>query len=276
MTSFLVSGIFVLSRIDFSLGSVLPYLYQEYNALLPYTSARVYAFEDETINELGDILMNYGMNDTFGLCLLHNHFHLNDNEKLVEIVSNTTSNVDVVHNDNYTDDINNDINIKPYMFELTDNLDLKPMEFVDLSYSDFGLFTDEVQHRFSWFNQELISNDAFNDFLSVFYNKLSNTERVNIFGLCIKHRESINSADENWSTLETNHPKQRWLKIEPMVRHEWRHALFIEKWKRQEASSTFWSFPMNCECDEICENNLGTCAECSCGGGRCAECGCFV
>ena len=86
MASFLVSGIFVLLHINGLSGSILPYAFEEYNALLPYTSARVYAFEDKLINELGDILMDYRMNDTFGLCLLHNHFHLTDNEKLVEIV----------------------------------------------------------------------------------------------------------------------------------------------------------------------------------------------
>ena len=199
-------------QIDKSLADILSYSFEEYNALLPYVDARVYAFEDETINELGDILMNHGMNDTFGLCLLHNHFHVNLNEKLVEIVSNTSSHIDIVENVSLS---SSDINIKPYMFELTDNLDLKPMEFVDLTYSNFGSFTNEVQERFSYFDHELINNDNdknFDNFLHDFYNKLYDTDRINIFGLCIKHRESINSADENMSTLETNHPKQRWLK----------------------------------------------------------------
>ena len=110
---------------------------------------------------------------------------------------------------------------------------------------------------------------------------MNNEHRLNIFGLCIKHRESINEIDPLLSTLETNHPRERWLKIEPMKYHQWKHDIFLEKWKRGEASSTFWSFPpkYGCnmtECDKCLSFGPQTCAECACGGGRCAECGCFV
>ena len=261
------------------LGDVLPFDWMLYNNMLDYKYAREFAFETENIDIIGDIFMRYQMNNTFGLCLLHNHFHLkNSDELLVEIVSNETSHIDIISSDNLTMNTGIHINIVPYMFELTGELHLIPMEYIDLTYSNFGDFNDDVINRFQYFNNELLlnSNDHFIGFLNELYTFLDRINRVNIFGICIKHRNSINIIDEYGSTIETNHPKERWLKIEPMIYHSWRHELFIKKWKNKEASSTFWSFPPNCQCNDICNSTVGMCAECVCGGGRCAECGCFI
>jgi hypothetical protein len=66
--------------------SLLPYDFRAYNALLDYKVARVYARDDGAIASLGDVFMSHRVNDTFGLCLLHNHFKLRADELMVETV----------------------------------------------------------------------------------------------------------------------------------------------------------------------------------------------
>lgn len=40
--------------------------------------------DHEVLNEVRDILRKHGVTDRFGVCLLHRHFNLNDNEVVIE------------------------------------------------------------------------------------------------------------------------------------------------------------------------------------------------
>ena len=286
MASFL--GLFILvvcvqESVSESESRVVSYSAELYNEMLDYKIAREYAFEYDHIRELGDIFMKHEMNDTFGLCLLHNHFHLEQDEILIEIVSNDTSHVSVDLIENHKADVaghktktsiaisKKDI-IKPYLYEISSDSHLIPMEYVDVTYSNFGVFNNVTKERFNTFDLSF-NNELFGVFLNEMVLKLESIDRLGIFGLCMKHRQSINEIDPFGSTLETNHPTQRWLHVEPMYYHSLKSKMFEEKWKKKEASSTFWSFPLKCD---TCPEGVSECAECACGGGRCAECGCFI
>ena len=115
-------------------GSILPYSWEVYNALLDYRIARAYAFDDAAIHDLGEIFMAHGANATFGLCLLHNHFHVLPGERMVEVVrtnASFTAPATVVDHEN----------VHPSMMALTSEGDLRPMEFLNVALSDFGAFS---------------------------------------------------------------------------------------------------------------------------------------
>lgn len=62
-----------------------------YNEMLDYPIARQYAWDTTTINQLGEVFLEHKVNDTFGLTLLHNHFHLQPGEQMIEVVYNGSS-----------------------------------------------------------------------------------------------------------------------------------------------------------------------------------------
>jgi hypothetical protein len=81
----LIVGILTVSWCS---GLLLPYdlTATSYNALLDYKVARSYARDDAAITNLGELFMQHGVNDTFGLCLLHNHFKIRAGELMIETV----------------------------------------------------------------------------------------------------------------------------------------------------------------------------------------------
>ena len=46
---------------------------------------------------------------------------------------------------------------------------------------------------------------------------LDEMKLLHVFGVCVRHRDSITMADPHHSSLETNHPNDRWLRLDPML-----------------------------------------------------------
>jgi len=246
--------VFVVSE-----ATLLDYSPQFYNDLLDYAKARPFAFDDDTIDQLGSLFLQHQVNDKFGLCLLHNHFHIHPDEMMVEIVFNDTSRTDPrpLSELNMT-------HIQPSMMALTETGDRIPLEYLDVNLSSFGAFQETIKGVLS-------SNQNFDNFFKALAEKLIQLNRLNIFGVCIRHRDSITSMDPTHSSLETNHPRERWLKLHPMIYHSDKKEIIQNKWRKGEASATYWSFPLLCA---ACRADDAMCAECGCSGGLCAECGC--
>jgi len=239
---------------------------QVYNQLADYAIARQHAFEHDYIGELGKIFMDFGVNDTFGLCLLHNHFHIALDEQMVEVVFNDTSRTDP----RPIADIDSSA-VKPSMMALNEKGQLIPLEFLDIRSSAFGGYETTLYPVLQRFYSH---TEDFKDFFRTLALKLMDIQRLDVFGVCIRHRDSITAVDPTNSSLETNHPRERWLRLDPMIYHASKKDIIAQKWKRGEASPTYWSFPSKCN---ACNDQLGgLCAECGCGGGVCAECGCFM
>ena len=180
-------------------GSILEYSFAAYNNLLDYRIARTYAFDNEAIASLGEIFMSYNVNDTFGLCLLHNHFHVHEGELMVEVVSNDTSNTfpqslswkfqpGMSKND-----------VQPSMMGLTEDGDLRPFEFLDVRHSNFTSYTDVILPGL----QRFYSNpQTYSAFFKALAAKLTDMKLRDIFGVCVRHRDSIVNTDPNFSSLE--------------------------------------------------------------------------
>ena len=64
---------------------------EAYNALGDYKDVRHRALDGDYVSQLGDLFMLHAVNNTWGLCLLHNHFHLRGAELMVETVSGNIS-----------------------------------------------------------------------------------------------------------------------------------------------------------------------------------------
>jgi len=260
--------IYCLLAVFFTLthSSLLEYSPQSYNALLDYSKARRFAFDTDLIAEIGSIFLQHKVNDTFGLCLLHNHFFVQADEVMVEIVFNETSRTDPRNVDFLKSD-----QARPSMMSLTPAGDLVPLEFLDAGFSSFGPFQSTIVTVLQRFKDNLAT---FSDFFKAIAAKLVSVDRLSVFGVCIRHRDSITSVDPTHSSLETNHPMERWLKLDPMIYHSSKKEIIEAKWRRGEASATYWSFPQ--ECLASCREDAGMCAECGCSGGMCAECGCMA
>ncbi len=248
---------------------IIDYDFASYNNLLDYRTARVYAFDQDSIETLGDVFLKHAVNDTFGLCLLHNHFHVHDGEMMVEIVVNDSSTTQPrslpwVFQPGMRRDV------QPAMLGLTPSGDLLPFEFLDIRLSNFSSYTDVVLPALQRFYN---NPERYNAFFVDLANTLSHMKLMHIFGVCVRHRDSIILADPHQSSLETNHPRDRWLRLDPMLVHAAKMDIINAKWRKGEASPTYWSFPLRCT---QCGGDSAICAECACHGGMCAECGCSV
>lgn len=247
---------------------ILPYSFQAYNDLLDYRVARIHALDQVTIDTLGEIFMKYRVNDTFGLCLLHNHFHLLPGEVMVEVVHNASSTTEPrTLKWEFTDVGAQDI--VPSMMALSTSGYLTPFELLDLSISNFAAFSKTIRSNIKRLYAQLDSLDGFFQALA---RKLEELQLLHVFGVCVRHRDSITSADPGQNSLEMNHPKQRWLRLDPLVAYAHKMDDINAKRMKGEATSTFWSFPLKL-CDK-CGQQAGICAECGCFNGcqACAEC----
>jgi len=185
---------------------------------------------------------------------------------MVEIVSDSTSRTDPrsLNDIDWTQ-------VRPSMMLLTESDELRPMEFLDMKNSYFGEYQDIITTQLDPF-YEKSNATKYTTFFHDLAKKLSQHDRLNIYGVCVRHRDSITSVDPTFSSLETNHPRERWLRLDPMIKHEAKKKAIEAKWRRGEASATYWSFPAKCS---GCSHEKGMCAECGCSGGICAECGCW-
>ena len=116
-----------------------------YNALGDYKDVRARALDDAYIAQLGSIFMAHaGANDTFGLCLLHNHFHVRTApaELMVETVSGNVSRTLPIA---LPFQQPGDHGLWPSMLGLTAGGGLRPFEFLDVQRSDFVAFADATR-----------------------------------------------------------------------------------------------------------------------------------
>ena len=263
---FLIAGALSLS----AHASILDYSFDAYNNLLDYKVARSFAFQQDSIEALGDIFLSHNVNESFGLCLLHNHFKIHEGELMVEIVVDTHSTTQPRPIDGWKFVRGMRGDVQPSMMGLSADGDLLPYEFLDLRLSNFTKYTNVIRPGLQSFYSNPTQYDSFFKELAV---ALTNLNLRHIFGVCVRHRDSITQADPTQSSLETNHPRDRWLRLDPLITHAAKMEMINAKWRKGEASPTYWSFPLRCS---QCNAESGICAECSCSGGMCAECGCSM
>ena len=145
---------------------------------LPIVEHAHYAFREANPNLslFADLFRKHDVNKIAALTLLHKHFDLDADEKLVEMWNEKSKQIEVRPNRSKTNKI-------AYMWRVcTKNTvsSYHPIEFYDE--------TTPVATEALSITQKLLANQAF---LDEFAELLTQTNTSNIFGLCLLHRDDM-------------------------------------------------------------------------------------
>jgi len=161
------------------------------------------------INLLGDVICEYGLDESFGISLLHKHFSISDNEALVETRTDDEIRVSTM---TYSS------NLTPYLWKFENSEGIwYPLEFSS---------SDAVMR----FNQKLDSQ-----FLKAFGMRLKELGLADVFGLSTLHRLNFASNDEV-ALLENTDHEARQLVIK---------AVPINVLEQEDSTETNWYFTSN-------------------------------
>jgi len=161
------------------------------------------------INLLGDVICEYGLDESFGISLLHKHFSISDNEALVETRTDDEIRVSTM---TYSS------NLTPYLWKFENSEGIwYPLEFSS---------SDAVMR----FNQKLDSQ-----FLKAFGMRLKELGLADVFGLSTLHRLDF-ITDENEAVLESTNHKLRQLILRPVS---------VEILEKEHTTETNWFFTVD-------------------------------
>ena len=171
----------------------------------------------DNMTELGAIIRRHGLQKQVGICLLHKHFDLSDNERLVEEFEG--NNAYVKPTAEYGDAI-------PYMWKVEQNQISGewvwfPLEFVRV--------TEAVSAAVE--RSAAVVNNS--EFLNEIAAKLSELGMTGMFGISILHRDAIKVA-EGEILVESTDDAARVLTLSAVSR---------ENVDRTNLTQTLWQFP---------------------------------
>ncbi|WP_293338838.1 glycerol-3-phosphate ABC transporter substrate-binding protein [Microcoleus sp. CAWBG58] len=171
----------------------------------------------DNMTELGAIIRSHGLQKQVGICLLHKHFDLSDNERLVEEFDG--NNAYVKPTADYGDAI-------PYMWKVEQNqasgeLVWFPLEFVRV--------TEAVSAAVE--RSAAVVNNS--EFLHEIAGKLSELGMTGMFGISILHRDAIKVA-EGEILVESTDDEARVLTLSSVPR---------QNVDRTTLTQTLWQFP---------------------------------
>jgi hypothetical protein len=186
-------------------------LYQFHNA------KKLLSLNRHNIEHLGHLIVKHNVHEQFGVCLLHKHFDLFNDERLVRAINLREKTVTITPS-------NRKEGVVPYLWKTGFGPSgvwyLNPLEFVV-----------EGQGRHS----TKIDFQKYADFLHEFSQHLAELRLSNVFGLATMNILSI-PCNEDELRVETTDSDKRLL----TVRVESRGSLDIE-----ELTETFWTFLPN-------------------------------
>jgi hypothetical protein len=207
--------------------------------------------EQSKIPYLGDVIVRHKLQQRIGICLLHKHFEMTPDEKLVEQIEGYRSFATPVKR-------TEKVNAVPYMWKVQQERDGNGHEFYPLE------FVDSVDAE-SW--TAVIQNESF---LSDIAKALSDLNVIDLFGVSILHRDHIKLA-EGETVIETSNEKERKLNFAAVVRNDIPQDMTVTR--------TLWSFATldkqfsSGECGHSDNDDCGhwgsECAHC----GHCGHCG---
>ena len=190
----------------------------------------------DNLPTLGDVIRQHGLNQQVGISLLHKHFNLNNDERLVE---------EFADNHAYIRPTTDSADSLPYMWKLEQALSGEwswvPLEFVRREDAD-ATFSDRVA--------AVTQNQAFLNDLAA---KLSELGMANLFGFSILHRDTIHVAEGN-ILVESTDDDARVLTFSALPRSEV---------KPETLTQTLWKFPETSGIEAVSE-----CSHCT----HCTHC----
>lgn len=170
------------------------------------------------MEELGDIIRHYGVSKSVGVSLLHKHFELLPNERLVEGVAlenNLQCKPAILESEE---------SISPYMWKVEKKPDgsmrFYPLEYLWNGHSVFN----NISPRMSFLHNET--------FLESFALKLIELEVDSLFGLSVLHRECIKVGKDEM-LVETTDDAERTLLFS---------AVPIGTYAPESLTQTLWQF----------------------------------
>jgi hypothetical protein len=174
---------------------------------------------------LGDVICKFNLEDNIGICLLHKHFNLKENEMLVRTFENNS--FDIEPKSNYS------AKVLPYMWAFSQSgLDketaLYPVEFIEKrsESTDFGLAVKEVQEN--------------EQFVEALKTALIQNELTNIFGISlIPHKLFDIKSDETLIENDVEGQKKLHISVVPS-----------KTLLGQKTAQTLWKFNKNGFSDE--------------------------
>ncbi|PZV18575.1 MAG: glycerol-3-phosphate ABC transporter substrate-binding protein [Leptolyngbya sp.] len=194
----------------------------------------------DLLPELGDVIRRHGLNQQIGISLLHKHFDLTHEERLVEEFADNHAYIKP------STDCNDSL---PYMWKLEQDEQSGerlwvPLEFVD-SMATAATTVEQAT---------VVANNPL--FLKELAEKLSDLNVADLFGFSVLHRDEIHVAAGN-ILVESTDEDARVLTFSALPR---------EKVDPTTLTQTLWKFPTNggVECVSDCDH----CTHCT----HCTHC----
>lgn len=217
--------------------------------------------ETTVIQSLGDVIAKHGLSNVVGVALLHRHFDLYKTGEIIqETISNSVSTSVVV--DYKKQPLPS--NVIPHFFRVNDDDSLSPLEFYQYQIQDTS--REEKIHIENFLNRYLILLNS-SAFIMEYKNTLLKLNALGKFGLMIRHRELVSSADPQRRTMEHSDDIRRQLQVKPVSLQTKEEAAITRDSEEQGFSiQTFWSFSpkdsgevMWCahSCEHGCQHGCG-------------------
>jgi len=224
---------------------IVDYSHEVFTSLSDFQNAKNYSkISRDIIIQLGDIICKYKLHNKIGLCLLHKHFDINKNERLIRKVNNNIALTTPCFSSNKK--------MVCFMWKIEEgNNDqaktIYPLEFIELSGDS------KLEKKIAKINKIIYSKTGF---LAEFSNSLIQLELTNAFGFSILNKCFLTKHNDE-TFLETTNEEIKLLNLKPAKR-----SLIS-----QEMIQTQWSFEPHKQF-----NDTG-CSHCShCGHTNCGHC----
>jgi len=167
--------------------------------------------EEETkLPHLGNVILRHNLDQQVGVYLLHRHFELSHDERLVErFIGNRSFAVPL--------NVDEAVRAVPYTWKAVKNFDSEGWNFYPLEF---------VECPESIFFEKVTQNEAF---FADMANELSEMGVTDVFGVSILHRSAIKLA-EGEILLETSNKQERRLNFSAVSKN------------KIESTQTLWAF----------------------------------
>lgn len=181
--------------------------------------------------------------EMLGVSLLHKHFDLDKDERLVEVIeADHTSITTPARYDNPT-------SLVPYQFALLSGGRLQPLEYVFKPDAAVKKFVD----KFGGGTHDQLIKDL--------HGYLCMHNLTQVYGIAVSHRQTVAAADPHGRQVESSNLNGRWQRIRPFNKQTAKEKQEFEaRQKAGLATNTFWPASHNggpLECDSHCTAHCG-------------------
>jgi len=198
---------------------VADYSVSKFNDVPDYWDVKEQAqIVEELAPQLGNIICRHGLQDVFGVTILHNHFKMGDSEKLVRRFASETCCLAIAEKNSADSTI-------PYIWKFdSSNRGMIPLEFCVLRYRDLDVYNAHASHM----NRKQL-------FFNEFRERLQDLDAINLVGLFGLFANEPFSLNNNQTLMEDTFERDRYTKT--TVREK-----FTRENYPSDVIKTLWTF----------------------------------